>query len=576
MRDLRNIYTGHEIPSENYCDQPYVVITKDGNWLCVLTTGPGLESRAGQHVVAAISEDHGATWSDLIDIESSEAQMSSWVTAVRVPYGRVYSFYNYNQDGGSTQHGGWFCYRYSDDNGRTWSDKRYRVPMRMTKRDRQNVSGGKHQYFWCIDKPVIVEDSVYLSLPKLYSGVPLDGGEGWVVHSDNLASETDPEKLHWEMLPDGEVGVVNPDLGTVQEEQNLEVLSDGTLYMVYRTQIGYIGYATSKDGGHTWTEPVPLTYANGKRIKNPRACPKIWKADNGNFVLWFHNNGFPGWGNSANRNPVWLTGGVEVDGDIQWSDPEILLYDPDPTIRGMSYPDFIEQDGHYWVTETQKMTAYVHEIDPTLLEGLWKQRTAASVAQEGLVLQVDTDLSAADSFEIPQLPSLADGGFTLELWVELDSMAEGQTLLSSFGKRRRGFQVSTAPDGTLKLSLHDGQSRRWLEVVDGPEPSQNVRSVSPWYWKTDPGTIQAGKLHHVVFIVDGLANIVSVTVDGVLCDGACSSIQGWWRLNPHIHEINDEGLCHVGENFQGQIHRVRLYDRYLRTSQAIANWRAGL
>jgi hypothetical protein len=74
--------------------------------------------------------------------------------------------------------------------------------------------------------------------------------------------------------------------------------------------------------------------------------------------------------------------------------------------------------------------------------------------------------------------------------------------------------------------------------------------------------------------VDGLANIVSVTVDGVLCDGGCASIQGWWRLNPHIHELNDEGVCHVGENFQGKIHRIRLYDRYLRTSEAIANWRA--
>ena len=184
-RDLRDISTGQDIPKENYCDQPYVVVTADGNWLCVLTTGPGLESQAGQHVVAAISEDRGQTWSDLIDIESSEDQMSSWVTAMIVPSGRVYAFYDYNYDGQATQHGGWLCHRYSDDCGRTWS-ARYRVPMRLTSRDRTNDSGGEHQYFWCIDKPVISGGSAFLALPKLYSGVPLDGGEGWVVCCDNI------------------------------------------------------------------------------------------------------------------------------------------------------------------------------------------------------------------------------------------------------------------------------------------------------------------------------------------------------------------------------------------------------
>ena len=29
-----DIRTGHEIPSEGYCDQPYVVVLSDGTWLC--------------------------------------------------------------------------------------------------------------------------------------------------------------------------------------------------------------------------------------------------------------------------------------------------------------------------------------------------------------------------------------------------------------------------------------------------------------------------------------------------------------------------------------------------------------
>ena len=62
--DRRNVREGWEIPSEGYCDQPYVVRTDDGAWLCVLTTGSGHEGQPGQHVVSARSTDCGRTWSE--------------------------------------------------------------------------------------------------------------------------------------------------------------------------------------------------------------------------------------------------------------------------------------------------------------------------------------------------------------------------------------------------------------------------------------------------------------------------------------------------------------------------------
>src|SRR5271156_4676369 len=61
--DRRNIVNGWQIPRENYSDQPYVVITKDGNWLCVLTTGVGNEGAPQQHIISTISSDKGKTWS---------------------------------------------------------------------------------------------------------------------------------------------------------------------------------------------------------------------------------------------------------------------------------------------------------------------------------------------------------------------------------------------------------------------------------------------------------------------------------------------------------------------------------
>src|SRR5271154_4112812 len=70
--DWRNIPNGWPIPRENYSDQPYLVITRDGHWLCVLTTGKGVEGQTGQHIVSTISADRGRTWSDLVDIEPAD------------------------------------------------------------------------------------------------------------------------------------------------------------------------------------------------------------------------------------------------------------------------------------------------------------------------------------------------------------------------------------------------------------------------------------------------------------------------------------------------------------------------
>ncbi len=626
MRDARQVELGHEIPSENYCDQPYVVVTNDGNWLCVLTTGRGLEGEPGQHVVATISTNKGRSWSDLIDIEPPADRMTSWVTAFMVPSGRVYAVYNLEITDESTVHGGHLCYKYSDDHGRSWSDKRYRIPIRETRIDRENVTGGREQFFWCIDKPVVTERGVYFGIPKLREGRPIISGQSWVIHSKNVLTESDPEAVEWKLLPEGDEGVTNPELGAIQEEQNLEVLSDGSIYMAFRTEIGVIGYTISSDGGRSWTTPQPIRYPDGRALRNPRACPKLGKTSDGRFLLWFHNNGFPGWGNSAVRNPVWISGGVEVDGDIAWSQPEILLYASDPTIRGMSYPDFFEQDREFHVSETEKMVARVHHIDRELLEGMWAEHditgaaaksssnraagpnparatrkgpdgdgganparsaetsrggaegdsvasgNAGSVIRDGLIHEETRALSPGDTFEIPALPGLDGGGFSLELVIEPEAVSPGETVLTSYGVRRRGFEITAAENGALDFQISDARQRWWFDVLDGVEPSQNVISRKSWEWRTDAGILERGKPLHIVFIVDGLAKIVSVVANGKLLDGGDERIQGWWRLNPWLDEINDAGVCTVGEGFSGRISLVRIYNRYLRTAEAVRSF----
>ena len=148
-------------------------------------------------------------------------------------------------------------------------------------------------------------------------------------------------------------------------------------------------HAYSRDHGRTWTTPEFMTYGPGARkVKHTRAANFVWKAGNGRYLYWFHNHGGTTYGNQ--RNPAWLAAGHEVDTPagkaIAWSEPEILLYDDDLTVR-MSYPDYVEDGGRYFITETQKTIARVHEIPGEFLEMLWNQHAARTVTTKGLVAE---------------------------------------------------------------------------------------------------------------------------------------------------------------------------------------------
>jgi hypothetical protein len=88
--------------------------------------------------------------------------------------------------------------------------------------------------------------------------------------------------------------------------------------------------------------------------------------------------------------------------------------------------------------------------------------------------------------------------------------------------------------------------------------------------------LKEGRLHHLVVNVDGGPKIITFVVDGILNDGGDYRQFGWGRFSPNLYGINGANLLRVGPNLEGSILSIRLYDRYLTTSQAIGNYRAGL
>lgn len=588
--DWRHISRGREIPTETYSDQPYIVKTDDGAWLCVITTGRGREGEPGQHVVTMRSTDQGRTWSDPVDVEPAAGPEASYAVLLKVPGGRIYCFYNHNSDnireviaddppykGGKCRRVdslGYFVFKYSDDHGRSWSKERYVIPVRAMEIDRQNPYGGKIRFFWNVGKPFIHAGAAYVPLHKVggFGHGFFTRSEGVLLKSENILTERDPEKIAWETLPDGDAGLrTPPGGGPIAEEHSFTVLSDGSFYCVYRTVDGHPACSYSRDGGHTWSTPEYQSYADGRLMKHPRAANFVWKCSNGKYLYWFHNHGGRGY---EDRNPAWLCGGVEVDTPngkvIKWSQPEILLYDDDTYIR-MSYPDLVEEEGRFFITETQKDIARVHEIDSSLLEGLWNQFENREVATEGLVLHLPVEgESMPGECDMPRLPEFLARdpnrpdygtrdlrqGFTIDMWIRFETLEAGQVILENRTESGQGLCMQTTPRGTVEIILNDDRTEN--------------------RWDCDPGMLVEGKLHHLGVIVDGGPKIITFIIDGKLCDGGDFRQFGWGRFSPNLRHVHGAKTLRIGPGLKGEIKRLRIYDRYLRTSEIIGNFRAGL
>ena len=228
----------------------------------------------------------------------------------------------------------------------------------------------------------------------------------------------------------------------------------------------------------------------------------------------------------------------------------------------MSYPDLVEEDGQYYLTETQKEVARVHRIDSSLLQGLWDQFERADLTREGQLLEVDEPGPAV--VDMPALPPFVRRsghspygtddlrtGFSLELWFQLDSSVAGRVLLDTRLENGQGFVLQHKGNGQLELVLDDGRTRA--------------------SWDSDPRVVSVGKRHHAVVIVDGGPNVISFVVDGRLCDGGDFRQFGWGRFSPHLRHANGSPRLLV----DGAIDLLRVYGRALRTSEAISNFRSG-
>ena len=561
--DWRNAENGTSIYTNGYCDQPYVVILPDGKWFCTFTTGAGVEGTGGQHIVCTISEDLGATWTEPVKIEEPGPESASWAMPYVTSFGRVYVFYDYN---GDKIHSlgdrlniredmlGWYCFRYSDDEGKTWSE-RYRLDVRKTKVDLTNNWGGEVQILWGIGKPVNVDEGMMFSFTKIGKYM-LENSEGWYFHCKNINSEKDAGKLIFQMLPEGDTGLKNEAYGPVNEEQNIVFMNNKSLYSIHRTISGYPLESYSTDGGKSWSIPEPPKYETGIAIKTPRACPRIWKCKNGKYLFWYHNHGGKSF---KDRNPAWISGGIEKYGKIIWSQPEILFYEDD-LLKRMSYPDLIEQSGRYWITETNKENARCHEIPAGFFETIWDQFDINRTVTENLVYKFDSTSLRVDKI-IPlktERKISFEKGVSVDMVLELSSSDPGQLLFEIKGENNKSIMMQTGEYGDVEIILND----------------ENIVSR----WNSDPGLIPPYGKHSVTVTIDNGPKIIQFIINGIVCNGNQSRQFGWSRYFSEMKDFLPASvltgkLLKRDENLNGRIYHMRIYNRALLNTEAIGNQR---
>lgn len=582
-QDARNIVTGLVIPDETYSDQPYVVKTDDGAWLCVMTTGSGHEGEGGQHVISVRSTDRGKTWEKPVDVEPASGPEASYAVMLKAPGGRVYVFYNHNTDNVRQVIGdkpaypdGWvkrvdsqghFVFKYSDDHGRSWSAQRYDIPQRNFEIDLKNPYQGKIKFFWTVGRAFAHRGAAYVPLHKVggFGEGFFTSSEGVLLRSSNLLTERDASRIVWGTWPEGMKGIRTPEGGgPIAEEQSFSVMSDGSLFCVFRTIDGHPACTYSRDDGRSWEPSQYMRFASGRLMKHPRAANFAWRCENGKYLYWFHNHGGRFIREHARRrviayeerNPVWLCGGVEVDGPegkrIAWSEPEIALYDDDPMVR-MSYPDLVEDGGKYYVTETQKDVARVHELDGEMLKGLWGE--AGGVRDVALV-----DVAGPAKVAAPVLPGFvkrsrrADGGteqtragVSFVMRLELEKVEPGMLLAENLDESGKGFRLGVVEGGSLELVMRDGRVEN--------------------RWRSDRGSLVAGRGVDVRVIVDAGPHVVVFVVDGKVCDGGEERQFGWGRFHPALRGLEGGREMRVAEG----VKRLRVYGRALRVAEVILN-----
>ena len=267
-------------------------------------------------MLAYRSSDKGKTWQGPTVAFDIDYNQHGFVPLIPRGSDRIYAFGTqpvwgmYEQARGLTENAP-IGYRYSDDDGHTWSEVRIIRPVndpgfrgmsvqRMCETEAGTWIISAHEGDWSY-KPLITRQ--YL-----------------------LRSED--QGVTWELLPGARHGgwcVLQ--YGRMDEARPID-LGGGKVYCQARTSEGHIWDMRSEDDGKTWSKPKPTT------LVHPDAPPMLFKLSDGKTLICLHHNRhsvscdeYRGLGSNPesyeDRSEIWFA--TSSDDGHTWTEPQFLF-----------------------------------------------------------------------------------------------------------------------------------------------------------------------------------------------------------------------------------------------------------
>lgn len=285
-------------------------ITPGGDYLLMFPEG-GHYGGSGEKVndmLAYRSSDKGKTWNGpklAFDIDYNQ---HGFVPLIPRGSKRIYAFgtqliwgkFNPNREKG-LQENAPIGFRYSDDDGHTWSDVTLIEPvndpgflgmsvMRMCETNAGTWLIGSHESDFSY-KPLMTRQYILRSEDqgKTWTVLPHKRRGGWYVRGFNRMDEGRPINL-----------------------------GDGKVLLMTRTCEGHLWELRSEDDGKTWTDPKPTI------LVHPDAPPMLFHLADERTLVAFHHNVHTGHHFAMkDRSQIWVS--ISTDEGHTWSEPRFVV-----------------------------------------------------------------------------------------------------------------------------------------------------------------------------------------------------------------------------------------------------------
>jgi len=291
------------------------VVTPKGDYLLMFPDGGhyGRQTEKVNDMLAYRSSDRGSTWTGPKVAFDIDYNQHGFVPLIPRGTTRIYAFGTqpipglYTREHGQQENAP-IGFRYSDDDGHTWSEVRLIRPsndpdfkgMSVT-RMTETASGawliGSHNADWSF-KPLMTRQYVLRSADrgKTWAVVPGPRNGGWAAPCFNRMDEGRPIAL----------GGTN-------------------VLMLARTPEGHLWSLRSTDDGKTWSDPKPTP------LVHPDAPPMVFHLSDQRTLICFHHNrhqgSYSGLSGSmpgmADRSEIWFA--TSTDGGETWSEPRFVF-----------------------------------------------------------------------------------------------------------------------------------------------------------------------------------------------------------------------------------------------------------